>query len=223
ILTCLVAAASKNYGTYFTTEESGVNRPQGVAMRIFDAATSAAQGAYFKSIIGTGPGLCGGRNLPVGQPTEGAKNLSENFRYISTEHPIIDVAVLFPNTTIAIRPSVLNSLYHQGGRFRAFIDFDLIDENMIGDSMLKNYRFLALLEGGWIRSKTLEKIRDWITAGGILISGSHPYVCLASKRGSKFLMCYSTKKKFIKGSVRDIAFALVRAKINTLAVFLRRS
>jgi len=173
IFTRLVSAACRNYGTYFTTEESGVNRPHGVTMRIFDAATSGASGAYFKSIIGNDSGPCGGPHPSVGEPGRGAKNLSENLRYISPAHPIVDVAVLFPNTTIAIMPSVLNSLYQRGGRFRALADFDLVDENMIGDNLLQNYRFLALLEGGWIGARTTRKILDWITGGGILITGSH--------------------------------------------------
>ena len=176
ILTRLAAAACRNYKTYFTTEESGVNRPHGVTMRIFDAATSGANGAYFKGIVATPSELCGRRNLPAGKSTNGAKNLLENLKYIRTEHPIIDVAVLFPNTTIAIMPFVLNALYYQGGLFRLLIDFDLVDENMIGDNMLTHYRFLVLLEGGRIRKKTLKKIHNWIRAGGILISGSHLFL-----------------------------------------------
>jgi hypothetical protein len=173
ILTRLVSAACRNYGTYFTTEESGVNRPHGVTMRIFDAATSAARGAYFKSIIANDSRPCGGQDQRVGEPTRGAIHLSENLRYILTEPPIIEVAVLFPNTAINITPSVLNALYYQGGIFRTLCDFDLVDENMINDNLLGNYRFLVLLVACWIQGKTLQKMMDWIAEGGIVMTGSH--------------------------------------------------
>ncbi|MCF6149866.1 MAG: hypothetical protein E3K37_14530 [Candidatus Kuenenia sp.] len=48
IYTRLVSSACRHYGSYFTTEEELVNQPNGVTMRIFDAATSGAKGAYFK-------------------------------------------------------------------------------------------------------------------------------------------------------------------------------
>ena len=170
IRTRLVACASRHYGAYFTTEEAGVNRSHGVTMRIFDAVTSGAKGAYFKSIIGTGTNLCGGRNLTPGEPTEGAKNLSNNRHYLSFSNPVINVAVLFPHTSIATGPSLLSSLYQQCSKLRAFIDFDLVDENMITDNSLKNYRFLVVLEGNWVRSSTLAGLKDWISEGGILVS-----------------------------------------------------
>ncbi|UCG66179.1 MAG: beta-galactosidase [Deltaproteobacteria bacterium] len=173
VRTRLVACASRHYGTYFTTEEAGVNRPHGVTMRIFDCATSGARGIYFKSIIGTGTDMCTNRNLTPGEPTKGAENLLRNMHHMSLSAPIIDLAVLFPNTSINIDHSIVGSLYNQCSALRSLTDLDLIDENMIGDGLLKEYRFLVILAGNVLRTYTLAEIRNWVTGGGILISANY--------------------------------------------------
>ncbi|UCE08480.1 MAG: hypothetical protein JSW07_10845, partial [bacterium] len=172
IRTRLVSSASRNYDSYFTTEEAGVNHPRAVAMRIFDAVTSGARGAYFKSIIGTGSNLCGGRNFPPGQPTEGAAHLMRNIHCFSFFGPIIESAIFFPNTSLSFDYCILDSLYNQCSKLRALIDFDLIDENMIDDDLLRKYRFLIILNGNYLRKNTLMKMRSWVMQGGILISAS---------------------------------------------------
>lgn len=173
VRTRLVASASRHYGTYFTTEEAGVNRPHGVTMRIFDALTSGARGVYFKSIIGTGTDICTNRNLTPGKPTKGAENLLQNMHHISLSKSIIDLAVLFPNTSININHSMIGSLYNKCSKLRSIADLDLIDENMIGDGLLNEYRFLVILTGNVLRTYTLAEIRNWVTGGGILISADY--------------------------------------------------
>ena len=173
IRTRLVSSASRNYGTYFTTEEAGVNRADGVTMRLFDAVSSGARGAYIKSIIGTGPEVCGDKGLPPGFPTKGAENLRKDLKYCTLSGPILEIAVLYPNTSIAITPATIDSLYNRCSRLRALLDFDLIDENMIADKKLSNYNFLIVLAGKWIRKDTLNGIMKWVSGGGVLISAHY--------------------------------------------------
>lgn len=170
ILTRLVSTASRFYKAYFVTEAGGVNQPRGVTMRVFDAATSGAKGIYFKSIIGLGADICTGNNFPHGEPTAGAVNLVENLHYLALSEPLIDVAVLLANTSVALDRAVLASVYKQCSKLRDVLDFDLIDENLIADGVLNKYRFLLLLDGRFVRRQTLIKLEDWITAGGIVIA-----------------------------------------------------
>jgi len=169
IRTRLVSAASRFYQTYFTTEEAGINKPFGVTMRLFDAATSGAKGAYFKSIIGTGKDVCTKQTVSIGKPTQGAVNLAQNIHHLTLSEPIIEVAVLFPNTSIALNSAVLSSIYNLSSRLRDVLDFDLVDENMIADDALEKYRFLFLLDGNLLHTKTLRKIEAWVKAGGVFI------------------------------------------------------
>jgi len=173
IFTRLVSSASRFYGAYFTTEEAGVNQPQGVIARVFDAATSGAKGFHCKSIIGIGEDICTGRSFPIGEPTKGALNLRENVQHLTLSEPIIDVAVIFPNTSIALNPTLLSLLYNQCSKLRDVLDFDLVDENMMADGALKRYRFLVLLDGNWLRLQTMIEIRNRVRDGGILITTKH--------------------------------------------------
>ncbi|NUO10383.1 MAG: beta-galactosidase [Candidatus Brocadia sp.] len=173
IYTRLVSSSCRHYGSYFTTEEELVNQPKGVTMRIFDAATSGAKGSYFKSIIGTGTDICTGKVFPLGEPTMGALNLRQNIGHYKLDNPIIETAVLFANTTIAITPSFLYDLYKQCSTIRSYVDIDLVDENMIGDRVLSKYRFLILLGDNILHEKTLNSVLEWIKNGGVLIKSSY--------------------------------------------------
>lgn len=173
IHTRLVSSVYRFYKTYFTTEEGGINSPPGITMRVFDVATSGAKGAYFKSIIGTGTDLCTGRTFTLGEPTKGAVNLAKNIHHITLSEPLIEVAVLFPNTSIALDPAILSSVYNQCSQLRDVVDLDLVDENMIADNVLKKYRFFVLLDANWLRQQTLINIENWVREGGILIGANY--------------------------------------------------
>ncbi|WP_347273867.1 hypothetical protein [Candidatus Kuenenia sp.] len=173
IYTRLVSSACRYYGSYFTTEEELVNNPKGVTMRIFDAATSGAKGAYFKSIIGLGVDICSGKTFTMGEPTTGASNLKRNICYYKLDDPIIEAAVIFPNTTIAVTPVFLYELYKKCSILRSFVDIDLVDENMIDDRALNKYRFLIFLGDNILREKTLKNVLEWIKNGGVLIKSRY--------------------------------------------------
>lgn len=172
IRTRLLASACRFYGAYFTTEEADVNVARGVTMRIFDAVSSGASGAYFKNIIGLGTDNCTGWTSAVGKPTQGATNLKQNLNHLTLSGLIIDVAVFFPNSAIALNPSLQHRLYNWCSKLRDIMDFDLVDEHMIADGALKKYRFLIVLETSQLLQKALLTIAKWVKSGGILITES---------------------------------------------------
>lgn len=170
--TRLISAASRQYGCYFTTEEAGMSKPEGVTMRIFDAVTSGADGLYCKSLIGIGHDVCTGRDQPHGEITKGGENLRQAGHHLLKLSPILNVAVLFPNSSIFLRAGILASLYSRCARLRASVDFDLVDENMISDACLDKYRFLVSFVGNLLRRNTLDGISDWIGKGGVFIASA---------------------------------------------------
>lgn len=194
-LTRLVSSAARFYGTYFTTEEGGINLPQGVTMRLFDAATSGAKGFYCKSIIGTGTDICTGRTSPLGKPTQGALNLAQNIHHLRLSQPIIDVAVLFPNTSIALDPSALISVYSQCSQLRDMVDFDLVDENMVIDGALKKYRFLVALDGNQLRRQTIMEVENWVKEGGILIATRDTGLSTINDNGKGYSLLLTGKER----------------------------
>lgn len=167
----LISSASKFYGSYFTTEEGMINIPESIPMRIFDTTTSGAKGFYCKNIIGTGNDICSKKFFPLGQPTKGAEILSRNRNFLNiTERAVVETAVFYPNTAIALEPIVLDYFYNQCAKLRDVLDFDLIDENMIRDDVLKHYKFFATLESKPLSKEVMKKIEKWIESGGIFIS-----------------------------------------------------
>lgn len=181
----LVASASRHYDTYFTTEEAWHSSPQGVVARIFDAATSGAKGVYFKDIISEKIDVAWTKYRGLGKPTPNTPSFVQNVRYLTGEKPIIEAAVLFPNTSIALNPLTLNSIYAKSSQLRDVLDFDYVDENMIANDALRKYRFLIILDGIYVSHQTLMKIEKWVKAGGILIGSSR--VNLSAVRQSEKL------------------------------------
>ena len=150
ILTRLVSSAAKFYKGYFTTEEGPIRQTkEGVVMRIFDAATSGAQGLYSLNFVSVELFPFSIRpNLPLGQLTPAGEGLKENLHHLKESgEPVIKTAVFFPNTSIILKPDVLTSLYNRCAKLRDILDFDLIDETMIKDGALQKYENLLVLEG----------------------------------------------------------------------------
>jgi hypothetical protein len=166
----LAATACKHFGTYFSTEEAGVNSAAGVLVRVFDGASSGAKGLYFKSLIGTGKETCSGRYYTPGVPTQGACKLLNSIQHLGRPAAEIEAAVLFPNTSIHGDPSLLDSFYRRGSALRSRMDFDLIDETMIAAGLLEHYRFCVVLVASQLRRMTVDRLRAWVEGGGILIS-----------------------------------------------------
>jgi len=209
-LTRLVASASKFYKSYFTTEEVWINKPESVMMRIFDVITSGAKGFYCKNIIGVGKDYCTKKNFPAGKPTKGAEILSKNLHYFQLSKPIVKTAVFFPNISIAFEPSISDSLYKKYAKLRDILDFDLLDESMIKDKALENYKFFIIIEGEPLLEETLGKIKEWVELGGVFVSQnsikSFSMETDKPKRiGQGYMLFYTARRKkyldFIKKTI----------------------
>jgi len=211
-LTRLVSSASRFYGSYFTTEEGGVNSPESITMRVFDTLTSGARGFYCKNIIGTGKDLCSKKFFPLGKPTKGAEILKKNLHFLSmSETLIVEAAVFFPKTSIDLGPLILDSLYNQCAKLRQKLNFDLLDENMIKDSALEHYKFFAIIEGGPLSGEITAKIEEWINKGGIFISQKYLKLFLKNnnrpeKIGQGHILPYSSPKNNYLNFIKDAIF-----------------
>lgn len=170
VRTRLVSAACRKYGTYFSTEEAGINRPHGIPMRLFDAVSSGARGLYFKELIGIGENICDKNRKGLGEYTENANNLKHNLNHIIEKKPLIDIAVFFPTLSFMLDPSLLNKFYAVCTKLRSYIDFDFLDERLICDGKLADYRFLLLISGNVMGEEVLAGIKNWTADGGICIS-----------------------------------------------------
>jgi hypothetical protein len=78
--------------------------------------------------------------------------------------------MFIPYISVSLNYKFLFEIYSGALFLRDFFDFDLVDEQMIEDDILQKYRFLIHLDGEWTSVKTLRKIEEWISRGGVFIS-----------------------------------------------------
>jgi len=94
------------------------------------------------------------------------------------DYPRIDAAIAFSTTAHRLE----NWKWHEGFQggypegmapwlegLRDILDYDVVDERLIDDGALQNYRLLIWPFGTQVESRTMERIRDWVEHGGTLL------------------------------------------------------
>ena len=91
---------------------------------------------------------------------------------MNVERPIVDTAVLFPLCDHRLRRDAhFPEIFQRGcAEIRKITDFDVLDDNLISDGALQNYRRLIIMEGNVFEQSTFETLRKWIEQGGVLLS-----------------------------------------------------
>jgi len=171
VLSRWAATACKFYNAHYGTEEAWHNLPYGVVARIFDAATSRADSIYFKDLIAEDIDPRWKEYTKLGVPTPCAAVFKKYSHVLRGDQPIVEIAVLLPNTSFVADPSVLMTIYSRSMKLRDAADFDYLDEKLIVGGALKNYRFLIHLDGSFISDKTSRVIREWVRRGGVFVCG----------------------------------------------------
>lgn len=176
VMTRLMSAACRFYQADYGTEEAGINSPAGVQMRIFDALTSGARQAYFKGLIGLGPDRCTGLDFPLGKPTRGAEMIRHHRPDLQQRPLRVEVAVYYPGAAIMIQPELQKLFFDTCAQLRYRLDFDLLDDRMIGDGALASYRFFGMFQGDLRAENLRDIVRRWIQDGGVCWAGPAPWV-----------------------------------------------
>jgi hypothetical protein len=162
-------AALKLYGVPYVPEPGSYLSPNDEVNRIFSEASSGVVTGYFDYP----PNLI-----------NNWRQLHAYLKYIVPGHKaIVDTAVLCPITEVKLQS------YHRGrevggpcaadylaptiagcATLRDSADFDFLDELLIRDGALKNYRLLILFQGNTLAQATLARIEQWVRAGGVLVT-----------------------------------------------------
>ena len=137
---------------YFTEPPGGMNRNEEIN-RIWADASNGVQ-TYF--------------DYP--DNLLGAKDAFHEYRdYLDGIQSIVDTAVLFPTSDHRLRYSGWPIRTLTGVNvLREYLDYDLVDERLIQDKILKNYRVLIAYDGNIMEEATLRAIKKWISTGGVL-------------------------------------------------------
>jgi hypothetical protein len=182
-----LGSASRFYGAPFWTEPPGALTANQTVERIFESVSQGAAG-YFD------------------WASNAVANRDVYYRYskyLRVEKPIVDVAMFYPAQAQSLRPDqgYANTFARACAYLRDYGNYDIVDDRMVNDGCLANYRILALWEGTVCDTPTLDKIKAWVDGGGVVLAYDFGKVTTFDGDNSWF--------KDLFGYVQDLAPARV--------------
>lgn len=154
-LTHWVASAGKFYGAFYGFEPAAGVDEKGIVARIYNVVSAGAKQLheYNTNIISSE------KRMEIFQ---------QNYPYLGDLlKPKVDVAVFYPKTSLAIHWA---DFPQRVALLRDIIDVDFLDETMLRDGALKNYKFFLIIAGEFMEKEDLTLVRKWVEKGGILFS-----------------------------------------------------
>lgn len=165
VITRLVASASRYYKAFFGYEPAAVVTPEGLVARIYNARTAGAKQIHEY----TGNIFEGEESLYLKNGVD--EKLKSHIRFLQEDTPKIEVGIFIPSTYLTlIEEGYSLPLREVIGIIRDLVDIDFLDENMINDGALKNYKVLFIFEGDIAKESTIKEIKEWVYEGGIVVS-----------------------------------------------------
>ena len=162
-LTRMIGSAGKFYHTFYGFEPAGFVSETGVVARVYNASASGALQLHYycDNLFGDPP-----QKLVFWQQT------AQNFK---SRIPVVPTAVLYPKTYAALRN---DHFIDRDKVLRDVLDHDYVDERMVSEGALKNYKYLVIIEGNIWPAETYKAILNWVKRGGILVAShqSGPFV-----------------------------------------------
>jgi len=163
--TRMLSSAARFYGVPFGSEPAGFGSGRGIAARIYNILVNNGQHLFFyeSNLLYNDQG--------TDQWLELAPLLDQR------AEPVIDVAVIYPDTKSKLDDAVFRNLYaftfnERVAALRPRLDFDFCSERMILDGALERYKALVFLWSDVVEAAALNKIDEWVRAGGAVI---YPY------------------------------------------------
>jgi hypothetical protein len=174
--TRMLSSAARFYGVPFGSEPAGFGSGRGIAARIYNILVNNGQHLFFYE-----------SNLlyndqAIDQWLELAPLLDQR------ADPVIDVAVLYPDTKSKLDDAVFRNLYaftfnERVAALRPRLDFDFCSERMVLDGALARYKVLVFLWSNIVEAGALNKIDEWVQAGGTVIYPRWDVMPLATVEG----------------------------------------
>jgi hypothetical protein len=98
--------------------------------------------------------------------------IKKHWHHVTGDRSIVDVAIFFPTISQHLRLDypVPTKLLEISEALPDLFDYDVVDERLIVDGALSNYRALIWVEGSVVGDDVLDEIANWVAEGGILIT-----------------------------------------------------
>lgn len=162
-VTRMMSSAARFYKVPFGSEPAGFNSAKGVASRIYNILVNNGQHLFFYY-----PNLTT-NDQAIDTWLELAPMLDQR------AEPVIDVAVLYPDTLSKLDDGVFRNLYASSfyqriAGLRPHLDFDYCGEQMVRDGALSRYKVLVLAWSNIIEAGVLNAIDAWVRDGGTVMA-----------------------------------------------------
>ncbi len=156
------ASAARFYGTMFGTEPAGFGSRRGVMNRLFNIVGNSGEHLFFyhSNLYNNDQAIDGW--------------LANAHLLDQRAKPAAEVGVFYPDTANKLDDSVMrhlsaSSFFQSTYALRSVMDYDFLGEQMILDGALNRYKVLVFLVGRVTEKPVLEKLDQWIRAGGVVV------------------------------------------------------
>ncbi|MBI2424153.1 MAG: beta-galactosidase [Candidatus Hydrogenedentes bacterium] len=165
--TRLATTAAKFYGLDIGFEPASSHTARGVVGRLYNLI--ATDGRHFFTYEG---------NI-INHPMEVERWLKYLPLAETRQRPVVDVAVYYPETANQIDDGAFRHLYAWGFNPRAaavrrVVDVDYLDERLIREGALDQYKVLVFAWGDTLEEDVLQAMDAWVQRGGVLIYPAFP-------------------------------------------------
>ncbi|MCC6344376.1 MAG: family 14 glycosylhydrolase [Bryobacterales bacterium] len=166
-ITRMASSAARFYGAALGYEPGGFGSKRGVMARLFNAVTTGAVHLFYY----------------LGNLTANDQAIDAWLKYgnllDARAKPVIDVAAFYPDTALKLDDELVryrwaSTFFTVARAMREQVDFDYASEQMILDGALSRYKVLLFLWGSVTEKPVLERIDQWVRAGGTLVFAPRP-------------------------------------------------
>lgn len=176
-ITRMLSSAARFYKVPFGSEPAGFSTARGIMARLYNIIINNGQHLFYYR----GNLQC--CDISAERWLKYAPLLEKRAK------PVIDVAVLYPDTLVNTDDSVIRYLdgsafFSQVYSLRRHLDYDFCSERMVLDGALEQFKALVFLsrnhDGDYTEQAVLEKLDTWVRGGGTII---YPVIKSNAKAG----------------------------------------
>ena len=161
--TRMLTTAAKLYGVPYGLEPAGPVSAAGVVARMFGAAAAGCDHLhYYEGQLAQFNAL-----KSVEQATE--RWLAEKSK-LTVKRPFVNIAAMFPRTSARRDRNMGADGLGYLGTLRDLVDFDLVDDRVVGDNLIDRYRYLLLGPCHTLEEKAYNGLQRWLEQGGVMIA-----------------------------------------------------
>ncbi len=159
-----VVSAARHYGVELELDATGASVPQGLRSFLWLATAAPSRTLVSDAVFGSkDPRAIDGARFAI-------ELIREHLTSVPTGEPRIEVALLMPESRLALDHRRLLAWQGFAARLRDVVDLEIFSESLVRDDALASVRFLVSPPEALPDPETSAKIEAFVEAGGVWIA-----------------------------------------------------